>query len=252
MNKDCAEILMNYKTNASWRKMRIAIWGISKTLTDWEKCPYWLDNSYISLYIDSDKKWISQNYQGKEVIHPNSILSRKDDFDFILISTPKYQDEIISIARKSGLQHRLLPTEIIFPFIELHFNEVLCKLLSSEHIGIIKNWYVDGNNRSIIFQINSLIGQNIMLWMFPKWCFGRREIDMDYKLENVQNGIVEAQGKFDINRPISIHVHNNLSVYKLTTTGLNSSFLTVDFGQEQLKRGADRENKIVESVLNEK
>ena len=37
--------------------MQIAVWGISKTLKELEKYPYYLDENKIVFYVDSNRKW---------------------------------------------------------------------------------------------------------------------------------------------------------------------------------------------------
>ena len=63
--------------------MRLALWGISNSLKGLEGKKCYIDDSRISLYIDKDDKWRGKLYKGKEVIHPDELVSRRQDYDYV-------------------------------------------------------------------------------------------------------------------------------------------------------------------------
>ena len=98
-----------------------------------------------------------------------------------------------------------------------------------QKVQIVKEWYVENNNRSIIMQIDGQINKKIKICILPKWCIGNRLMDMEYTFINLQNYKTEASGKVDIDSFVEIDIRNNRTILKLTTTGLNSSLLSFEF-----------------------
>lgn len=231
--------------------MRLAVWGISSTLKEIEKHPYYLDEFNICLYIDSDNKWRKNYYKGKKVIRPEEIKDYLHEVDYIIIATPKYQDEIYRYSKENGFANKMIPIEIIYPFIELHFNEIVETWNSNSDIQILKNWYVEGDNRSMIIRVDEQAEKMIAFRLFPKWCFGNRPNQMKYKVTNLQNDVTESCGNVDIGNDILINVKSNKALYKITTTGLNSCFVIFSVIDKSISN-SEISNDLLDVIKHEK
>ena len=100
--------------------MRLFLWGISNTLrTRIETAAFLLDERYITGYIDRDSKWKNGKYNGKMVILPSEIEKHIDEFDFIMITAPKYRDEILDQAEQmEALSGKVIPYEFLNPIYD--------------------------------------------------------------------------------------------------------------------------------------
>ena len=124
--------------------MRLLLWGISATLKSWiENNDYMIDEEDVIGYIDSSLKWKGKTYHGKEVINPDKLTSYQEEFDYVLITSEKYKDEILHQALIiKELEGKVIPFQFLRPVYDGAYSRAYEKVYENGKIRIIKNWFI--------------------------------------------------------------------------------------------------------------
>lgn len=144
--------------------MKIIVWG---TGSDCGKIEFDPDIEIIA-YIDSDKRKLEKNFRGVRVIAPNKLMDYEGEYDYILIGSSKYENEIYDNLMQIGiLKNKILPMGVIFNPIDLYYQQMFKKLIESDEIQLMENWSIKNGQKRILLKVNNPLYKDVIIEVFP-------------------------------------------------------------------------------------
>lgn len=106
-----------------------------------------------------DEKWGDIFIDNKKIVPPSEIVYK--DYDFCMIGSSKYEDEIRDICEEMGfLKSQLIPTAYLTGMWERwkkgEFHSAWKRSIEDENVTVLKNWYVSAGDSVCIIKIENL------------------------------------------------------------------------------------------------
>lgn len=119
-----------------------------------------IDYSLMDFTDSNCDMWNKEYVKGKKIISPETVDLSK--YSHYIIGTEKYSNEVRNIFKNMGVnENQIVPFEYINGLWERwkkkNSHEIWKKSQEDEHISIIKNWYMDGNDALCIINVSNLI-----------------------------------------------------------------------------------------------
>lgn len=177
--------------------MKNLIYGCSKNLKFiLEK--FDVDYSELEFTDSCSLLWGTEYIRGKCIL-PNIQINR-DEFDFCVIGSRIYSDEIREEILKLGFDNKhIIPFEYINSIWERWkkgvSHKLWCDSIEDKNISIVKNWYMNGSDAVCIIKIQNLLYYNIQIKAFDIYVEPRRIEVYDISNDTLL-GSFEARKRF--------------------------------------------------------
>ena len=174
--------------------MKLLVWGIggySHKYIENGKENYILDE-YLVGGIDSNKEKQNMHLRGKTIYSPATPPPEK--FDYLLVGSIRYENEIIAHAEEVGLGGQIIPFDLWCCRYQDAFNSGVSFMLKNfTDITIIKNWHVcAGEKEQIILSVTNSLDKILNLKIIPYGGFGKNFIAYDndsISIKDISTGI---------------------------------------------------------------
>ena len=211
--------------------MKIYVWGIG----DEAKRLHYPDGVEVVGGIDNNPAKQNTLFNGKPIIAPSMLTWC--EYDYILISSPKYEEEIITQMRRLKIPlNRVLPTELFGTLIHDRFEKIHQMLVASEHFKIVKDWYQNDSRREIVVSVCNCWGRVLSLDIFPWGVFRRKgmPVEMEGTVIDLGTNKVVYDGKWENVKSIKLPLDSDVVVLKLSVKGNHSCFLGARYEEGEL------------------
>ncbi len=216
------------------KNMKLLVWGIGHMA----ESLFFPEGMEVDA-VDSDIKKQGLTFREKVILAPWMI--KKNDYDYILITSELYENDILQQIQDMGFEKQhIIPARFLGMHIHDWYEKSHLSLVTTDNFRIVKDWFQNNNNREIIVNIKGQWGKIMNLDIFPYGVF-------TYGADRAKGRIVDLgtsecywEGEWAGVKSIQISLHSDSVVLKIAIEGNHSAYLGVDYQEGNLLKAVKK------------